>query len=148
MISRIKNIIFDIGNVLLKFHPNQPLEKSVSPITQNISLLEPLSKKYTLFALSDAPVKQMNFEMQKFDFFQKFEEVILSQNLGFEKNDSALYAYFLEQKKCLGSECLFIDDRLENIQAAESNDFNVILYNHTKNQGLLNLVKEFIGSSI
>lgn len=142
--SYVKNIIFDIGNVLLKFYPNNPMEDSVIPIVKNVEVLLSLSENYRLIALSDAPVEQIEFEIKKFPFFKVFEEIMLSQNLGFEKNDPLLYAYLLQQKELIPNECVFIDDRVENIQAAQSAGILTLLYDSTD----INLASALNGLSI
>lgn len=124
----IKNIIFDIGNVLLKFDPNAKLESSVFAIKENIELLESLYKMYHIYAITDASIEQIGFEKKHFDFYSKFKSVLISAECNLDKNTPEIYKYFLEKNELKAEECVFIDDNKENIDAARKVGVYVIYF--------------------
>lgn len=128
MIKTLKNIIFDIGNVLLKFDPNAKLESSVSPIKENIEMLEDLYKKYQVYAITDASLEQINFEKNHFNFYSKFKSVLTGAECNLEKNSPAIYQYFLEKNDLKAEETVFIDDNKENVDAAKKVGIYVIYF--------------------
>ncbi|NRB10923.1 MAG: HAD-IA family hydrolase [Rickettsiaceae bacterium] len=124
----IENIFYDIGNVLLKFNPNLPLELSVTPIDANILLMEQLSTKYKIFAVTDATRELIDFEIKNFDFFNSFQEVITSEESRFAKNDPGIYRFIVTKFNFAPEKCLFIDDKKENILAAKNIGIKTIHY--------------------
>ena len=70
-----------------------------------------------------------------------FDEVILSNEVGFRKPDKEIFEYTLNTLKLPAKECLFIDDLVKNIIPAKENfGFNCILY-----QNFNNLIKDMLG---
>lgn len=124
----ITTIIFDIGNTLLKFIPNVPIEHSVTPIVASIKLLKKLSKKYQIFAVTDASLEQIDYELYNFEFFMYFEDLIISEKCDLKKCDPKIYHYIIKKHNLNAIECVFIDDREENINAAKIAGVNVILF--------------------
>lgn len=102
-----RNIVFDIGNVLLKFNPNANLQNSVSPIEENIKILAILAKTYQVFAITDASIDQIKFEMKTFNFYGKFVDVLISDECNLNKNTPGIYQYFLEKHNLKAEETVF-----------------------------------------
>ncbi len=113
----IENLIFDIGGVLLKVVSNNNGIK-VIPIEENISLLYQYKKSYRLFSITDAPLSQVEFEIEKFGFFQVFEDIIISEQVGITKDDPEIYSLICNKHGLMPEKTLFIDDREENVLAA------------------------------
>lgn len=53
-------------------------------------------------------------------FFDGAKGMFLSYQMGFRKPDSAIYRKALEDLGVQGSQCFFIDDRIENVEAARA----------------------------
>ena len=76
-----------------------------------------------------------NFEIE--DFFEGF---IISGDVGIRKPDFGIYEKFLEKSKNASNECLFVDDREKNLDAAKDLGFQTILFdmnsriNHSKHK--------------
>lgn len=174
----IKNIIFDMGNVLIGFDPELPLqlyfdndndraiirkelfqgpewemgdygtitnEERYEPVSKRVperlhaqlkkcvyewsSTLKPIpgaaefceevkKKGYGIYVLSNA---DNNFH-KYFPLFQEeayFNGVMVSADEHMIKPDAKLYEHFLNRFCLNAEECLFIDDRPENIKGAE-----------------------------
>jgi len=182
----IRNIIFDIGEVLLSFRPMEFLQSKFGPgekasmletiifrskywqqldrgtiseqeVKTNLindfphyrdeieivflewpqilqplpatKLLKPLSEKgYSLFYLSNFHLRAWKIVRAKFDFFSFFKGGIISSEEGLLKPEEEIFWKLLSDFSLKAEECLFIDDRIENICAAEKNGFNSNLY--------------------
>ncbi|MBN1239607.1 MAG: HAD family phosphatase [Gammaproteobacteria bacterium] len=71
---------------------------------------------FRLHALSNYPAERIRFLYRAFPFMADFQTVVLSGLVGATKPDERIYAYLLER---IGRrQCLFIDDRAENVEAA------------------------------
>jgi FMN phosphatase YigB (HAD superfamily) len=123
----IENLIFDIGGVLLKVMSNNNGIKVV-PIEENISLLYQYKKSYRLFCITDASVSQLKFEAENFAFFQVFEDVIIAEQVGLNKDDQEIYNFTCKKHNLLPEKTLFIDDRISNIAAASKIGVKTVKY--------------------
>ncbi len=126
--KKIRNIIFDIGNVLLKFDPKAKLQSSVSPMGDNIQMLEDLSKNYHVYAITDSGIEQVKFEVKHFDFYAKFKDVLIAAECNLMKNTPEIYQHFLIKHSLIAEETVFIDDNEENIKAAKKAGIYVICF--------------------
>jgi len=130
----IHTIIFDIGNVLLEFNStpyslSYLAEKpSYRIIPESVGLLNTLSAKYLTYALTDAPPELIAQEWSTFDFYQKFHGIVTSAEAKYPKSNPLIFKYFLEKYQLIAEECVFIDDRIENIESAKKAHLNTILF--------------------
>ena len=89
-----------------------------------LELLQQLGKNYRLFLLSNTNI--IHFRQYTQDFYNTysipltglFEKVFLSYEIGIHKPDAGIYQYVLQNAGLVPSECVFIDDSLQNITAA------------------------------
>lgn len=91
----------------------------IEPVQGIEELLKGLSKKYTLFALSNTSPSHIEYLTKKYIFFSFFNHLITSYELGLLKPDIRIYKraeekYFFGQKPLL-----YIDDISENVLAAQ-----------------------------
>ncbi len=94
---------------------------------ERIELLQKLKEKYRLFVLSntnDIHVLAFNAIVQqvsgKEDLAAFFDKVYYSHELRMRKPQPAIYSHVLKENDLKPSETLFLDDRYDNIMAAES----------------------------
>jgi glucose-1-phosphatase len=90
-----------------------------------IQLIQQLSKRYRLFLLSNTSSIHINESSQ---ILQRttgvpylgllFEKMFLSYEMGIMKPDYAIYQQVLKEANIVAEETLFLDDNLDNIQAA------------------------------
>lgn len=173
----IKNIIFDMGNVLLDYDPEVPLnafveneedknrirkelfegeewilrdlglisqEEQFSRICERIPghlhsqlkkcvyewdiCMTPVAeakdfcdyvknKGYRIYVLSNASTSFYEY-FPRFAPFDYFDGIVVSADIHIIKPDRKIYEYILEKYQLRAEECLFIDDRQENIDAA------------------------------
>ncbi len=89
-----------------------------------LEFLQILSKKYRLFLLSNtdaihiATFEQKTGESFYTDFYQCFEKVYFSFEIGMRKPNPDVYSFVLDQHGLQANQTLFIDDKKENTDAA------------------------------
>jgi glucose-1-phosphatase len=81
-------------------------------------LLLNLARKYSLWAVSNTNPMHFSFIREHFQFLDHFRGWILSCDAGFGKPDPRIYKYAMDKSRTTASEVLFVDDLLENIEAA------------------------------
>ncbi|RKS98824.1 HAD family phosphatase [Flavobacterium sp. 123] len=91
-----------------------------------LEFLQMLSKKYRLFLLSNTDsIHIETFEQRTgasfySDFYQCFEKVYFSFEIGMRKPNPEIYNYVLNKHDLSAKRTLFIDDKKENTDAAQS----------------------------
>lgn len=193
----IKNIIFDIGNVLLKYEPveylktknltleqvieiheqifkseewimldrgtiteeeakmrivNRHLENEqlihqafenwyemLTPIEDSVRVLKELKDVgYQIYYLSNFHLLAFEEVTNKYDFLNLFDGGVVSYQENCIKPEPEIYQRIVTKYQLQSEESIFIDDRLENIEAAQHLNFNTIhLQDPTKLQSKL-----------
>ncbi len=91
-----------------------------------LEFLQKLSKKYRLFLLSNTdPIHIETFERENgvsfySDFYQCFEKVYFSFEMGMRKPDAEIFNYLIKKHELSEKRTLFVDDKKENTDAALS----------------------------
>ena len=90
-----------------------------------LEFLQMLSQKHKLYLLSNTD----SIHIERFqhragisfyrDFYQCFEKVYFSFELGMRKPDSAIFEFVIKEHNLLPKNTLFVDDNLQNIESAE-----------------------------
>ena len=175
----IKNIIFDLGEVLLDFNPRIYLKEKIAdkelaermyqqifccdewfmldrgtidkdeainiisernpgegqliddilndwvrilvPIEGTVNILYVLAQKdYSIYVISNFHWRAYQIVSEKYDFFDLFEGLIISSEVNLMKPEPAIYRALLEKYDLIAEESIFIDDNINNIEAAQS----------------------------
>lgn len=184
----IKNIVFDMGNVLLDYNPEVPLNKfcksekakeiirkelfggaewvqldlgsiTVEEAFESIAsripeqyyeelrecifkwdiCMIPLEgakeflqyvkgKRYKLFILSNAHKSFYEYFPRAIDL-NIFDGAVVSADIHIVKPDIRIYEHLLKTYKLNPAECLFIDDRADNVEGAKAAGINAIQFN-------------------
>ena len=96
-----------------------------------LEFLQKLSKKYRLFLLSNTDAIHIEtFERENgvsfySDFYQCFEKIYFSYEMGMRKPDAEIFNYVLKKHDLSAKRTLFVDDKKENTDAALSLGFQV-----------------------
>lgn len=69
---------------------------------------------------------------EKFKIDDLFDSVFNSAEIGLAKPDSKFFKYLLKTIKADSKECLFVDDKIENINTARELGFTAILFESNK----------------
>lgn len=96
-----------------------------------LEFLQMLSQKYRLFLLSNTDAIHIDTFEQKngvsfySDFYQCFEKVYFSFEMGMRKPDAEIFNHVLNKHDLQAKRTLFVDDKKENTDAALSLGMNV-----------------------
>jgi FMN phosphatase YigB (HAD superfamily) len=96
-----------------------------------LEFLEKLSKKYQLYLLSNTDsihidhFKETNGDVFYNRFYNCFEKVYFSYDLGKRKPDVEIYNYLINENNLNPEKTLFVDDNLDNILGAKKTGLQV-----------------------
>ena len=105
-----------------------------------IEILKELSKEYQLAVISNA-MPSMDSIFDRLGIRQYFDFIILSAFVKEEKPNEAIYNIALNQTELKKEECVFIDDKIENVKGAERVGIKGLHLDRSR-QNLLELLKE------
>jgi haloacid dehalogenase superfamily, subfamily IA, variant 3 with third motif having DD or ED/haloacid dehalogenase superfamily, subfamily IA, variant 1 with third motif having Dx(3-4)D or Dx(3-4)E len=92
-----------------------------------IEILKQLKQAgYRLYGLSNWSAETFPFAREKYDFFDLFDDFVISGEVGYVKPDPEIFNIMLEKIGKPAEECLFIDDALTNINQAQKMGFVTI----------------------
>ena len=96
-------------------------------ITGTVDLLKQLKQAgYPLYGLSNWSAETFPYARQKYDFFDLFDNMVISGEVGHVKPDPEIFQILLDKIGRPAQECLLIDDSLPNIHQAEKMGFAII----------------------
>ena len=93
-------------------------QEMFSPIRPMIDLLPKLEKDYILALLSNTDELHIEYIRDEYQFFHHFDHLIFSYEVGLAKPDEAIFRIALGRCDSMPSECVYVDDLRENVQAA------------------------------
>lgn len=183
----IKNIILDMGNVLLDYNPNVILDKVCDNAEEKETIFNELfqgeewimgdygqitnserydrikeripqflhnklkecvdnwdicmvpiegaqefcgkvkEQGYKIYVLSNACSKFYEYFPKEYDM-DFFDGIVVSSDVHIIKPDIRIYEYLLEKYNLVPEECLFIDDREENVNGAKRAGMNAVIF--------------------
>src|SRR5690606_484728 len=99
-------------------------------IAENVRVLEQYlaNDEYKVYALTNWSSETFPIALKLFPFFGEFEGVVISGVEGVIKPHPLIYQTLLNRYDLVPEECVFIDDRKENIDAAKAMRINGIHY--------------------
>lgn len=83
-----------------------------------LQIMKRLKRNYRLVLLSNTDIMRFGFIKKKFPEIMIFDDYVLSFEVGFMKPHPQIYKEALKRAGYKAKECVFIDDREENIEAA------------------------------
>jgi 2-haloacid dehalogenase len=99
---------------------------SFQPVVDILSKLKHAG--YKLFVLSNWPAEKFNLVRPQYPFFDWFDGMVISGEVGLVKPEQAIFELLLERIGHPASECLFIDDHVSNISVASELGFQTIQF--------------------
>ena len=115
------------------------------PIGEVWEYVKQLKDRYRLAILSDLGSGWIKRHEREFEFAKYFEQLFYSSRLGIKKPDPQLFQHVLEAMRVTADECVFIDDKIENVNAARGLGMWGIVY---QNPGQLKRDLEQSGVSL
>lgn len=83
-------------------------------------LLELREKGYPLYGLSNFSIEKFHLVRKRFDFFDWFEDILLSAEVKLVKPDPRIYRVLLERIQREPGDCILVDDSAQNIESARN----------------------------
>lgn len=93
-----------------------------------LKIYKRLKKRYRLILLSNTDTMRFNFIKKKFPQILIFDGYVLSFETGVMKPHPLIYKQALKKAEAKAEECVFIDDRKENIEGAKNLGMSTILF--------------------
>jgi len=84
---------------------------------ETIGCLEELMSGYNLYVLSNATAT-LDWAFDYLDIRRFFKDIVISSYVGYEKPDRRIYEHILSVIDQPADSCVFIDDRIENVDVA------------------------------
>lgn len=81
---------------------------------------------YPLYGLSNWSAETFPYARERFDFFDLFDDMVISGEVGCVKPDPEIFQILLEKIERSPQECLFIDDSQANVHSAQALGFATI----------------------
>ena len=99
------------------------------PIAGTVDILQRLKRAgYPLYGLSNWSAETFPHAREQHDFFDLFDDMVISGEVGHVKPDPEIFQILLDKIGKPANECLFIDDAMANIQQAQKLGFSTILF--------------------
>ena len=95
-------------------------------IPQNVALLQKLKEKYKLYGLTNWSAETFPIVFKRYSFFSLFDGIVMSGEEKLIKPDKKIFELMLERYHLKAENALFIDDNINNIQAAKELGFSTI----------------------
>lgn len=116
-----------INRIFEEWYKAMPLVEGVPELIRELK-----GKGYRLYILSNAST----FFAEKSPYFgvnQEFDGIVFSALVKMAKPDPKIYRYLLDTYHLIPGECLFIDDRRANIEAAEKSGIHGLIFTGNAN---------------
>ncbi len=98
-----------------------------SVIAGTVDIVKRLKQKdYPLYGLSNWSAETFPFARETYDFFDLFDDMVISADVGFVKPEPEIFEIILNKIGTPAHECLFIDDSLANVRQANQMGFVTI----------------------
>ena len=103
-------------------------EETISgPISGTVEIMKQLKQAgYPLYGLSNWSAETFPYMRAKYEFFDLFDDMVISGAVGYVKPEPEIFHFMLEKIRRPANECLFIDDALANIQQAQKMGFATV----------------------
>jgi 2-haloacid dehalogenase len=102
-------------------------EAITGPIRETVEVLRALKEAgYPLYGLSNWSTEKFNLVRPKYEFFNWFDDIVISAAVKLVKPDPKIFALFLQQIQRTAEECVYIDDSAVNVEIANRLGFTAI----------------------
>ena len=94
---------------------------------ETVEIMQQLKQKgYPIYGLSNWSAETFPYARERFNFFELFDDMVISGAVGFVKPEPEIFQILLEKIGKPAQECLFIDDSFPNIEQANAMGFQTI----------------------
>jgi len=124
----------ELGYEDTEYHMKNYIENYLSFDKTFVSFAEKYHNRYTFVLLSTDVSEWSKYITKHYGIDQYFKYRIISGDVHCRKPDPKIYNITLEQTQTKASECLFVDDNVDNILAAQKLGIRSILFNRYNEQ--------------
>ena len=125
----IENTNWNINKEMIKKSIRQNLDTKVDG---TIKIIDTLKEKYNLILLSDHVKEWVDYILSTNQELEIFKHQYFSYEYGMLKDDEGTFKYILEKEKIIPSETIFIDDSQDNIEMANREGIQGIVFQNAK----------------
>lgn len=100
------------------------------PIQSMVDLLPKFKKYYPLLCVSNTNVLHIEYIRNQMSLLDYFDHLIFSYEVGYVKPEPEIYLEALKKAQSQPQACLFVDDRYQNVQAAEKMGMDTIHFSN------------------
>jgi 2-haloacid dehalogenase len=116
------------SHLIQAYHDNW-IDSVRGPIAGTVHIVKELKQAgYPLYGLSNWSAETFPYAREQHDFFDLFDGIVLSGEVGQVKPDPEIFQILLDRIGKPAKECLFIDDALPNIHQAQAMGFITIRF--------------------
>ena len=94
-----------------------------------LDFISSVNKNYKTAIISNDSSRWSKFIREKFDINKYFDVISISGDLKIQKPDERIFKLTIDQLGCRAEDCLYVDDREDNLEAARKVGMNVVLFN-------------------
>ena len=112
---------------LIRAYDEEWEESITGIIPETVKILHRLKAAgYRLYGLTNWSQEKFSIVRHKYEFFNMFEDIVVSGEVKLIKPDPAIFRLLLQKIHLQPEECLLIDDSAQNIEAAQKMGFVTI----------------------
>jgi 2-haloacid dehalogenase len=112
---------------LIRAYHERWIESITGPITGTVEILRALKAAgYPLFGLSNWAQEKFELARPRYDFFECFDDILISSTVNLVKPDPRIFEIFLKRISRRAEDCVYIDDSAANIVTADRLGFSTI----------------------
>lgn len=108
-----------------------------------LDFVSSVSKHYKMAIISNDSSRWSKYLREKFNINKYFDVISISGDLKLQKPDEHIFQITIEQLGCQAEDCLYVDDREGNLEAASEVGMNAVLFNSRKVHWEGNTVTDF-----
>lgn len=94
-----------------------------------LDFVSSVSKHYKMAIISNDSSRWSKYLREKFDINKYFDVISISGDLKIQKPDERIFQLTIEELGCKAEDCLYVDDRDGNLEAASKVGMNAVLFN-------------------
>lgn len=99
------------------------------PIQDTVDLLQSIkAQNRNVYALTNWSAETFPIAQERYPFLEWFDGILVSGQEGLKKPDEKIYKLLLDRYQLKAEDCLFIDDNLRNVKAAQNLGITSIHY--------------------
>ena len=101
-------------------------------------------KRYDFVLLSNDVKEWSKYLFELYGLQKYFKDSIISGEIHMRKPENRIFVYAIEHIQCNPQECIFVDNSIQNLNAAQNAGINTVLFNRDHELYSGNIVNNFL----